>query len=54
MAREDLSEDDKKLLLGEAQILHQFGHPHIVKCLGIAMDHDPVTVVMEYMSGTYS
>ena len=49
--RENMSEDEKKLFLGAAQILHEFDHPNIVKCLGIAMDYEPVIVVTEYMTG---
>ena len=51
VARENMSEDEKKLFLGAAQILHEFNHPNIVKCLGIAMDYEPVIVVTEYMAG---
>ena len=46
-----MNEDSKKQFLGAAQILHEFDHPNIVKCLGIAMDYEPVIVVMDYMKG---
>ena len=51
VARENISEDEKKVFLGAADVQHEFDHPNIVKCLGIAMDYEPVIVVMEYMTG---
>ena len=53
VADETMSEDAKKVFLGAAQILHEFDHPNIVKCLGIAMDYEPVIVVAEYMKGNH-
>lgn len=50
MAPEDLSEEDRKLFLGEAQILCQFQHPNVIKCFGIAMDYDPIMVVTEHIA----
>lgn len=51
LAREDMTEEDRKMFLGEAQILCQIQHPNIVKYFGIAMDFDPVMVVMEHITG---
>ena len=53
LARDDMTEEDKKLFLGEAQILCQFQHPNIVRYFGIAMDFDPVMIVMEHITGKY-
>ncbi len=49
--RETLSEDAKKKFLQEGRILKQYDHPNIVRFIGIAVQRQPVMIVMEYVPG---
>ena len=42
--REVASEDEKTKLLKEAAIMGQFGHPFIIRLIGVAMEDNKVCV----------
>ena len=49
--KETLSDEQKKKFLQEGRILKQYDHPNIVRFIGIAVQRQPVMIVMEYVAG---
>lgn len=46
-----LPEDQKRTFLQEGRILKQYQHPNIVRLIGIAVQKQPIMIVMELVSG---
>ena len=42
---------EKSKFLAEGRLLQKYNHKNIVKFIGIAIDSDPVKIVMEYIDG---
>ena len=49
--KETLSDEQKRKFLQEGRILKQYDHPNIVRFIGIAVQRQPVMIVMEYVPG---
>lgn len=48
-----LPEEQKRTFLQEGRILKQYQHPNVVRLIGIAVQKQPIMIVMELVSGTY-
>lgn len=46
-----LPEEQKRTFLQEGRILKQYQHPNIVRLIGIAVQKQPIMIVMELVSG---
>lgn len=49
--RVQLPEDHKRKFLQEGRILKQYDHPNIVRLIGIAVQKQPIMIVMELVPG---
>lgn len=46
-----LPEEQKRTFLQEGRILKQYQHPNVVRLIGIAVQKQPIMIVMELVSG---